>query len=224
MTTSFKPHGTDDIELLEIQGGVQSAKPCQLTQPLTPIPIEASFRKGAGAFDENPGPTLFATPGDSELVKGGQKCPFDLAEKSDDVLLSSRFQVDDGIPDQLPAPVISDVTPSGDAMDFDAPRYEFGFAHPKVLGLRVATERDRGRVLQQEQSIAGATGTPVLERLLLKRESLSVGNGAQPIDAKRHRDSLGEGFGGCSFAGEGLVAILGFIRQREAKSAALAFP
>ena len=88
-------------------------------------------------------------------------------------------QVEDGIADDLPRPVIGDVATAVGGMEGDAGAAQDLFAGQEVLHVAVAPQRDGVRVLQQEELVGDGAG------LALGHEPLLQGERARVLHAAR---------------------------------------
>ncbi len=139
-----------------------SASPWEVTQPATWTPIDAILRS----------PTQ--TPTNSRPSRGAPSMPT-AASGLDHRLLQRRDvraqvaaqagQVDDGVGDQLPGPVVRRAPSAVGLGDVDAARRERG-AVGQVGGVGARAERDHGLVLQHHdgvgQRVLGARGGELL--------------------------------------------------------------
>ena len=84
-----------------------------------------------------------------------------------------RFEIEDGVPDELAGAVVGDVAAAARLVHGDAGvheraggRYDIG-----LLAACLHAQRDDGRMLEQKERVADATGAAVFDELLLQMEA-----------------------------------------------------
>lgn len=94
-------------------------------------------------------------------------------------------EVDDRVADELAGCVERDVAAARDLVQPDPARGQLARRDEQVLGLRGASERDDGGVLEQEERVVARARAPLLDGALLARERLRVRNEPPPLARER---------------------------------------
>ena len=101
-----------------------------------------------------------------------------------------RLEIDDGIPDDLSGPVISDVAAAAGLVDFDAARRQRVCARQDVRPPAVAAHAQGQdvRMLDEQQRVGNPVCTPILHQRALQGERLAVRHQAETPDLEWPRN------------------------------------
>ena len=95
-----------------------------------------------------------------------------------------RLQVQDGIADDLPGPVISDVAAAAGLVHFDLPRGEQLGRSDQVRPRRIGLDAKRNdvRMFEQEKQVGDAPGAALFDERALHIAGIGIRNDAKPPD------------------------------------------
>jgi hypothetical protein len=99
-----------------------------------------------------------------------------------------RPEIEDGITDELPGPVVGDVAAASGLMNLNAFSRERGRRRDDVRAAAASfgAEGDDWRMLEQQQRVANPSGAPIFDQLALHLERRGVLDSPQPPDVNRH--------------------------------------
>jgi len=98
-----------------------------------------------------------------------------------------RLEIEDGIADELPGPVVGDVAAAAGLEELDAEQASFIGVEQDVRGIGGRAERDDVRVLEQQELVNDIAVAPPPNQVLLQRERALVIEATEPPRLERPR-------------------------------------